>query len=401
MKKVLVISPIATHPSDLGNRERICSFLLALEKLDCEIFFAYAHMPDGHKRDYLMMKQRWKNFISIPYTYHKTLDPRSVIKVGFKTTFIRLIRRFSELLKLNYSPIFLIDEWYDNGVDNDFLKNLASQHRFDIVIVEYVFFSKALENFDNSTLKIIDTHDVFTDRQKKYRANKVKPSFFYTDSFNEKKGLERANRVIAIQDLEKSFFQEQLGLGNKVYTIGHFVELDNLFDPSLENNIVFFGSSNPINVKSINFFLEEVLPKIKYQIPDVNFLVGGGICSCLDENTNYRKLGSVEDKKLVYKQATIMVNPMLFGTGIKIKNVESLGYGIPLLTTSIGAEGLEDGINRAFLVADNAEEFAQKVIKTLSNQRYRLDLSTSAFQFAQDINNKNMANLKALLDLDN
>ena len=394
MKKILVISPVPTHPNSCGCSERINRFLLELEKLDCEFLFAHISCS-WMKSDNSLMQQAWKNFILIPYVF-----PRSIMKIGIKAVFNRLIRKLLILLKMNYVPIFSIDEWYDDNIDK-FLKNLANQNKFDIVIVEYVFFSKALENFDNSILKIIDTHDVFTNRQKLYQANKETPGFFYTDSFNEKKGLERANKVIAIQDLEKSFFQEQLGLGNKVYTIGHFVELDNLFDPILENNIVFFGSSNPINVKSINFFLEEVLPKIKYQIPDVNFLVGGGICSCLGESMHYRKLGSVEDKKLIYKQATIMVNPMLFGTGIKIKNVESLGYGIPLVTTSIGAEGLEDGINRAFLVGDNSEEFAQKVIKILSNQKYRLDLSSSAFQFAQHINNKNMDNLKSLLDLNN
>ena len=279
-----------------------------------------------------------------------------------------------------------------------FFKNLSTQNKFDIVIVEYVFFSKALENFDNSVLKVIDTHDVFTNRHKLYQANGENPSFFYTNSFNEKKGLERADRVISIQNLEKNFFQQKLGLTDNVYTIGHFVELDNLFNPDLDNKIIFFGSSNLINVKGINFFLKEILPEIKRQISDLDFIIGGSICNCLNDSMAYQKLGFFEDKKLLYKQATVIINPMLFGTGIKIKNVESLGYGIPLVTTTIGAEGLEDGINKAFLVADSAQEFVQKIIKILSDKEYRLNLSNSALQYAKDINNKNVNNLKSLLD---
>ena len=90
---------------------------------------------------------------------------------------------------------------------------------------------------------------------------------------------------------------------------------------------------------------------------------------------------------------------MLFGTGIKIKNVESLGYGIPLVTTSVGAKGLEEKANTAFLVADNPQEFALKVIMILSNKQLCLNLSKSAFQVAQEMNKKNINNLKLLLDL--
>jgi glycosyltransferase involved in cell wall biosynthesis len=114
----------------------------------------------------------------------------------------------------------------------------------------------------------------------------------------------------------------------------------------------------------------------------------------------YQKLGAVENKKLLYKRASLVVNPMLFGTGIKIKNVESLGYGMPLITTPVGAEGLEERANIAFLVAQNAEDFAQKVIITLSDKELRSNLSQLAFQFAQEINDKNVNNLKSVLNLD-
>jgi glycosyltransferase involved in cell wall biosynthesis len=394
MKKILIISPVHTCPLYAGNSERIYQFLLALEDLGYDVYFFHISSSQLFgKYDELGMKAQWENYISFPYTY-----PRSILKVGLRIILNRFIRKLTTLLKLRYRPIFFIDEWYDDNV-NQLLQKIANQEKFDAVIAEYVFFSKALENFDVSTLKIIDTHDVFTDRQKLYQANKEKPDFFYTDSFNEKKGLERADRIIAIQDHEKIFFQEQLGLKNKVYTIGHFIELDNLFNPSVENDIVFFGSASPVNIKSVKFFLEEVFPKVKQEISNVNFLIGGSICDCIEDNKNYQKLGKVENKKLIYKQASIMVNPMLFGTGIKIKNVESLGYGIPLITTSIGAEGLEEKANAAFLVADNAQEFALKVILILSDRQLRLNLSKSAFQFAQEINEKNINNLKLLLDL--
>lgn len=393
MKKILIISPVHTYPLYAGNSERIYQFILALKELGYDAYFL--HIPFSQlfgKHDELKMKAQWKNYISFPYTY-----PRSVFKVGLRVVVNRLLRRLTTLLKLRYRPIFFIDEWYDDKV-NQFLQNIANQEKFDAVIAEYVFFSKALENFDSSTLKIIDTHDVFTDRQRLFRLNKQPSSFFYTNSFNEKKGLDRADKIIAIQEHEKKFFEKKLGLENKVYTIGHFVELDNLFDLSVENNIVFFGSGNSLNIKSIHFFLEQVFPLVKQQVPNVNFLIGGSICDHIENNKNYQKLGKIEDKKSLYRQATVAINSMLFGTGIKIKNVESLGYGIPLVTTSVGAEGLEEKANTAFLVADNAQEFALKVIKILLDKQLRLNLSKSAFQFAHEINKKNMNNLKLLLN---
>ncbi|MBE9194455.1 glycosyltransferase [Synechocystis sp. LEGE 06083] len=395
MKKVLIISPVHTHPVYAGNSERIYRFMLALRKIGCEVCFL--HLPFSQlfgKYDESTMQKNWgEDYISFPYNY-----PRTVFEVGLWVVFNRFVRRLASLLQLRYRPIFLIDEWYDNRV-NQFLQKLNNEKRFDTVIVEYVFFSKALENFDSSTIKIIDTHDVFTDRHKLLISNQQSPSFFYTNSFNENKGLNRADKVIAIQKNEQIFFKNTLGLNNKIYTISHFPELEYIFNSDVENNIAYFSSSNPINLKSFSNFLKTIFPSIKDKIANVNLLVGGSICDHLEENQSYKKLGKIDDKKDFYKKATVVINPMLFGTGIKIKTVESLGYGMPLVTTSAGADGLEDKVNKAFLVADNSEEFAQNVIKILLEKKFRLDLSQMAFQFAEEINSANISNLKSLLEI--
>lgn len=390
MKKVLIISPVHTHPTYAGNSERIYRFMLALSEIGCQVYFL--HLPFSQlfgKYDESAMKKIWgeEGYLSFPYTY-----PRNLSDIGLRAVFNRFIRKLASVLNLSYRPIFLIDEWYDNKL-NPFLQKLIQQEKFDAVIAEYIFFSKALENFPESTLKIIDTHDVFTDRQK------LSPSFFYTNSFNEKKGLNRADKIIAIQDQERRFFEEKLGLKGKVCTISHFVELDNLYDLTVKNRIGFFGSANQFNLKGFNFFVENVFPQIKQQIPDAVLVIGGRMCDRIEDNENYEKLGEIEDKKEFYQQISIVINPMLFGTGIKIKTVEALGYGMPLVTTSAGAEGVEKKANTAFLLANKEEEFAEKVIMLLCSQDSRHSLSQKAFQFAQQLNTQNLSNLRHLLDI--
>lgn len=395
-KKVLVISPTPSHPQNAGNRVRICNLLQALKSEGYDVYFCFIETTDG---DIETMQHCWgeNRFHRLPYR-----RPETANKKPPKDFFKKLLVRAKGVMGSDPRYTYQIDDWYDSSLD-PLLAKLAQQIQPDIVMVEYVFFSKALLNFSSSTLKVIDTHDVFTDRYKLYLKNQQSPRWFSTTRREEAIGLSRSNIVVAIQESEARFLstlQKNItdhrptwGPAPSTVTVGHLVDLNPLHDVLVEPSILYIGSKNPINIEGFNYFLHEILPNIREIVPTVKLLIAGDICEKVEDSPNCIKFGRVQDLTRLYRQAMVVINPVRFGTGLKIKSIEALGYAKPLVTTSVGAEGLESSVNQAFCVADTSIEFSQAVTRLLINAETNIKLSKNAFKFAEKWNKSYMNRL--------
>jgi glycosyltransferase involved in cell wall biosynthesis len=292
-----------------------------------------------------------------------------------------------------------IDAWYDESV-NDTLKKLYHLKNFDIVFVVYVFFSKALKCFPQHVLKLLETQDVYTDRHKMYLQNNDKYNWFSTTATQERKGLKRADIIVTIQDGEREFFSS---LANKkTITIGHTVKIrKQKMDVNSRRNILFIGSANQSNIDAIQIFINDMFPKVRTAVPNATLLIAGPVCRVLNDSLeNVVKLGETTDLDSVYEKADIVINPIRFGTGLKIKNIEALGYSKPLVTTSTGAEGMEAGKDSVFLVADDAQSFSDKIIKIFNEPNLYHNLSKSGYDFAMNWNRRQAAALNRILIYD-
>ena len=89
---------------------------------------------------------------------------------------------------------------------------------------------------------------------------------------------------------------------------------------------------------------------------------------------------------------------MQFGTGLKIKSVEALGYGRALVTTPCGAEGLEAGAGSAFRVASDPVAFAREVSGLLAEPEAAAAVARAGHQLARSINEEIRANLASLFE---
>lgn len=273
---------------------------------------------------------------------------------------------------------------------------LHRQYNFDIVIVEYVFFSKALTYFPPGVFKIIDTHDVFTDRHKMFLKNNIRPKWYSTTRREEKKGLERADLVIAIQDSERSFFSGMVRV--PVITVGHLTPTRPPKERGNSYKILYVASRNPNNLQSITWFLDEVLDRVSRAVPDVELLIAGTVCNELPDRERVTKLGIVDELGAAYDMADLVINPMLYGTGLKIKNVEALGYAKALVTTPVGAEGMEDGKDTSFLVASDPDEFSECIIRLFRDADLYTSLTRSAYEYALRWNESTLGALKNAID---
>jgi len=381
-RKILVISPTPTHPVTAGNRARVEGLLTMMMEMGHDVYFLHIESEPG---DPGQMRAAWgERFFSAKYT-----RPRRSL-TG------RINRRIRMCFDKEARYTFSIDEWYDGSVDA-VLSDLQGRYSFDTVIVEYVFFSRALECFDNSVLKLIDTHDAFANRHRHYLEKGQKPKWFSTTPAEEGRGFDRADVVIAIQDEEREIFSRQTRA--RVITVGHMVPVrEYVKNDSDEKRILFVASDNAINVQGIKAFLADSFPEIRRQYPLARLVLVGSVCDAVGDQEGIVKAGRVDDLRPYYEEASLVINPVFLNTGLSIKNLEALGYSKALVTAPVGAEGIKDGIGRAFLVADGAQDFTQTVVRILSDASYAEQLSRAAGQYALEWNKSVVGQLETVLN---
>ena len=139
------------------------------------------------------------------------------------------------------------------------------------------------------------------------------------------------------------------------------------------------------NIDGLKWFLDNVWPAIlkKYNLTlNVYGNIGAGFYKEAKKMKNVLFRGFTEDLKEAYKGMDIVINPVRCGAGLKIKNVEALGFGIPLITTFHGASGMEDGASTAFLVADTPKEFIVAFEKVMEDVAFRTQIGKAGFEYA-------------------
>jgi O-antigen biosynthesis protein len=140
------------------------------------------------------------------------------------------------------------------------------------------------------------------------------------------------------------------------------------------------------NVDAMKHFLAEVWPLVQTRRPDLHFwIVGSNMPKEVSEvgSETVHALGYVPDLSELYSRVCVSVAPLRYGAGLKGKVAESLSYGVPCVTTSVGAEGsgLEDGRN--IVVRDEPKAMAEAIIALHSSPEIWESLSQNGLEFVE------------------
>lgn len=129
------------------------------------------------------------------------------------------------------------------------------------------------------------------------------------------------------------------------------------------------GVNSP-NADGLLWFLREVFPAVQRHVPDVRLTVtGDGVPIEVVEaaGPSVEFAGRVDPLRGAYRRARVAVAPVRFGSGVKLKVIEALQHGVPVVTTRIGAEGIAADA-QALPVADRADAFARLVASRLTDE---------------------------------
>jgi glycosyltransferase involved in cell wall biosynthesis len=147
----------------------------------------------------------------------------------------------------------------------------------------------------------------------------------------------------------------------------------------------FFGAFDwEANVDAVSYFVEDILPLIQAELPQIKFVLAGRAApSQVRELAQYPSvefLGRVEDMFSVAQRVAAIVVPLRIGAGTRLKILEAMAWGKPIVTTSIGVEGVEHVNGEDLIVADTADLFAKATIALLDDPAQQGRLAQAARQ---------------------
>ncbi|GLK84725.1 glycosyltransferase [Ancylobacter defluvii] len=321
---VLYFSPFPSHPDNHGNQATIQAFARKFQQMGHKVHFALleSHMYDA--RTLAMMHAAWDSLDILPNSCGLGSDGQPI-------------------------PF---DGWYEEGL-GEHIRLLCSTHDIDVVFCSYVFQSRLLDYVPAHILKVIDTHDKMGDRYEMLRRNGQPLEFFSCSPEEEGAYLRRADLVVARRAEEAAYFNSMTGRETAI-VIPHVEEarfLDRSFTRMAHVGMV--ASANRINLAIALQLLQAIERQLDGKPCPFTLHIAGQVRDMIQDLTPeeaalfarpWVKLhGFVPDIGTFYAAADVVVSPVTMGTGINVKTVQAMAYGMPLLTTKWGGKGIETG----------------------------------------------------------
>jgi glycosyltransferase involved in cell wall biosynthesis len=367
-------------PLDSGGKKRTHATLEEISRRHHVTYLALlAEGQDLHKDE-----------ASAPYAAEKVWLPWRETPKGTWRFYRDLLRNFV------FSPYPYALEKYCSRDMMDWLRREISKDRFDLVICDFLTPAPNFNDLKCKAPMILFQHNMEALIWKRLAESSpgLIGRFYLRDQFRRySKWEEKLSRlfdgVITVSEDDSQYARRNYHLDNVRGHVATGVDVD-YFAPRKEigsaaDIIGFLGSMDWMaNIQAVEYFVAEAYPMIKLSIPGVRFMVIGrnppeSILKLAMHDESIVVTGSVVDVRPYLKMCDLMVVPLLAGGGTRIKILEAMAMGVPVVSTTIGAEGLdlESGIHLE--IADGASRLAACTAELLLNDSRRQALANAAY----------------------
>ena len=275
------------------------------------------------------------------------------------------------------------------------LDELLSAESFDVIQSEFPVM--AMFHYNSPAVKIIDSHNVEYDNFKRMAKvkNPFKKLFYHLEAYKfykeETAACSQQDALLVTSERDISIFNQTVP-GVPKYLIPNGVDTT-YFQPfethPIPNSMVFVGMMKYVpNYDGISWFLDEIFPKILKKVPDATItIVGKNPPKSISgrANKNIIVTGFVEDTRPYIEKSAIYVVPLRMGGGTRLKIMEALAVKKPIITTSVGCEGIEVVNDESILIADQPDEFAARVIELFQNPKQAADLTAKGYELVNNL----------------
>lgn len=288
---------------------------------------------------------------------------------------------------------FKSDYYGINNKINVFIKT----NKIDVIHVFGCFTAQYVEQLINvpKIWDIADSYSLEIHRKIKNSSFLKKISLFICKVrlFNyERQMINNFSNTIFVSDKDANIYKN-IKAKNKIRVIPNGVDFNfftnSSFQPEDFPSIIFTGHmSFPPNIDAIKYFTKNVYPYIQKKLGSIKFYVVGADptndISSLDRQKGIIVTGKVDDIRPFLEKATVFVNPMISGCGIKNKLLQAMAMKKAIVSTKLGAESVSVSDNENIMIADEPKEFALKTIALLENKELRLTLGKNARKVVEE-----------------
>ncbi len=277
----------------------------------------------------------------------------------------------------------------------DKIRRIAETWRVDILQIEHSLLAPYVEAFPPGlpVKKVLSLHDVGFVQYRRYLQMRIGAaqrvlSLMKWAAFARRWAVryaERFDHCVVVSPEEQALLRKtNPRLRVSLVENGVDTQLCQPLDEAPSGNLLLFVGSlmYPPNVDAVLFFCDSILPRIRRDVPDAKLLVVGHHAPSRVQKLAAREdvivTGQVPDVRPYYQRAKLSVIPLRAGGGTRIKILEAMAYGRPVISTSLGCEGLDVVSGEHLLVADTPAAFSERVVEALKDKGLRERLSRTA-----------------------
>lgn len=291
-----------------------------------------------------------------------------------------------------FSPLPLAVSRYKSRPMRDLITRLIAKECFDSIVCDFLFPAPNFPALNNCVLFQHNVETMIWQRHYETASDSARRLLFKTQADRmfryENEVCRKVRHVIAVSDSDAQRMKEMFGI-SEVSSTPTGVDTEYFRPPEEETrstDIVFLGSMDWMpNIDGVLWFVKEVLPRIKAQRPETTVAIVGRkptapVLDLAKRDPAITVTGTVPDVRPYLWKSRVCVVPLRVGGGTRLKIYEAMAAKVPVVSTTVGAEGLAAENTRELLIADTAGNFACATLSLLSSPEKGSQLADAAWR---------------------
>ncbi|MFH1827403.1 MAG: glycosyltransferase family 4 protein [bacterium] len=375
--RILMVTPYLPYPPASGGQIRSLNLLKYLSSNN-EIYLVSLYKNHDEKK-YIKFLTKYCKEIHLCKRPKKPWQLKNILKSVFTSKPFLIVR--------NYSPEALVT-----------IKNLLKRVKFDVIHSETFYVMPHIPKTKIPILLVEQTIEYKVYKHFIDGISVILRPFLYIDVLKlrywERYYWNQATLVATVSQLDKKIIRQEVPDVN-IAVIPNGAG-DEMFEPTIKSR----GTINPIllflgnffwlqNIEAAQFTIKKILPQLESKVQNFKIVIAGQQAKTIKTASNKIKIIEIEENdsgkvKELYQSATLFIAPIFGPGGTRLKILAAMAAGLPVISTSVGIEGLNAKDNQHVLVANSKDEFVIKILKALSDKKLYKTLQENSYQLAKN-----------------
>ncbi len=371
-----MLTPYLPYPLLTGGQTRSYNLIKRLSALNHEITL-FCLIKNNDERKYVSELEKFCKEVKVFFRSEKPWTPKNILRTGF-----------------SFYPFLVIRNWAKG--EKEAAEEKLTKEKFDLIHAETFYVMPHIPKLKIPIFLVEQTIEylVYKHFADEFKVPLVK-QLLYLDvlkmKYWELKYWKQAKKVVATSIDDKNTMLSQVSsLDVDIVPNGvdsqYFGKQVALRTPN--PTILYLGNFTWLqNREAVGLLVKKVWPKIKRSLPNSKLWIIGKDAKSFFANLRSKevRIDEVDDVRVIYQQASILVAPIYGGGGTRYKYLESFASGLPVVTTSIGIRGIDVKDGEEVIIRDDPEDLADAALKLLSDAILYKKIATNAKKMVAEI----------------